>query len=108
MLMAVGLGEFIVMAPPCWNHHINGKVNILEDKTAIALYGINTNTSGECIDGYVALDKSGDGKIDEIKAYSHVEFSGRAGTAQIPYTRRYYFGEKKFERLKKEYFSYFN
>src|SRR3989344_4936828 len=51
----------------------------LNDKTAIASYGGVTNKTDEGIEGYLAFDKSKDGKIDTIKVYSIIDYLGRYG-----------------------------
>ncbi len=77
--------------------------NRLEDKTAVAK--ADAEREGNVINdsrGYVAFDKNGDGKIDEIKDY-RVGLIPRGGSN--PYQVRYHEGDGQFERIKQKYFS---
>src|SRR3989339_364473 len=91
------------------------RLSKLEDTTSLASVGMITNyygqvinktQFGEGIDGYVALDKSGDGKIDLIKEYGiKMVNGGRIGHYPKHYTERYLLGDKQFETLRGKYFS---
>ena len=86
------------------NHLIS---NRLEDRTAVATAEVSKEDEGTIIDssrGYVAFDKSGDGKVDEIKEYRRGMAGGRS-LGSVPYTLRYHQGDRKFESIKAKYFS---
>ena len=78
--------------------------NDLEDKTAVTKVDTFEGTVIKNSRRYVAFDKSSDGEIDEIKDYS-VGMIGSRMPLALPYTLKYYKGDKKFEHIKQKYFS---
>ena len=101
------IGSYVTLGL-AWSglHCYNIITNRIEDKTAIAqVYDVKGE--GTLIDhsyGYVAFDKTGDGKIDEIKNYRSGMVGGRT-LASLPYTLRYHEGDFEFRRIKQKYFN---
>lgn len=94
-----------ISIPVCNYFDRRDKLSKLEDRTAVASFGVVRNPDGYGVGGYVALDKDLDGEIDEIKRYSYITISSRAGSGDMSLIDRYHWDDEGFEILRKKYFS---